>query len=66
MFGFVAFHWRSALKVNGYTTVFLQFCKREHFCDFLFACLEDEAHRKGSTLKGKNLLQRERILFFKS
>ena len=43
------------------------FSKRDNFCDFLFVYLENEVSPKiGSTLKEKNLLLREQILFCKS
>ena len=53
------------LKVFGYTSIFLPyFAKGNNFRDFLFAYLEDEVFQKGSTHKGKNLLQWEQILSF--
>ena len=45
------------------------FTKGNNFCDFLFAFIDNAALSKyliGSTLKGKNLLLWEQILFFKS
>ena len=36
------------------------------FCDHVVASLSNESLPKGSTLKGKNLLLKEQILFFKS
>ena len=40
--------------------------KGNNLSDFLFAFLEHVAPKKESTLKGKNLLQEEQILSFKS
>ena len=40
--------------------------KGNNFHDFLFASLKDKTVQKGSTLKGRNLLLQEQILFFKS
>ena len=53
------------VKVYGNPSSFsAMLSKGDNFCDFLFAYLEDEVFQKGSTLKGKNLLQWEQIFSF--
>ena len=48
------------IHLSAFSTIFT---KGSNFCDFLFAFLDN---RKGSTLKGKNLLLEEQILSIKS
>ena len=54
--------------MNGYITCFTAIItKGNKYCDFLIISLENEAlQKKKSTLEGKNLLQGEQILSFKS
>ena len=40
--------------------------KGNNFCDFLLTSLDNSPSKMGSSLKVKNLLQGEQILFFKS
>ena len=51
-------------KMYGYIPYFLT--KDDNLCAFLFASLPEKRtlSKKGSTLKGKDLLQEEQILFF--
>ena len=52
------------LKSYGYTAIFT---KGDNISDFLFAVLARRSHSKEeSNLQGKNLLQKEQILSFKS
>ena len=55
-------------KVYGYISVifFLIYAKGNNFWDFMVASLDEALLKRGSTLKGKNLLLEEQILSFKS
>ena len=52
----------------GYISVifFLIYAKGNNFWDFMVASLDEALLKRGSTLKGKNLLLEEQILSFKS
>ena len=55
------------IKGNGSTAKFFcYFTKGDKLHDFLFAALQDDALKRVSTLKGKNLLLEEQILSLKS
>ena len=60
--------YTSNISVRVHTHAFLLFFfyKGSNFCGVLFASLDKESLLKGSNHKGKNLLQVEQILSFKS